>query len=70
MLPRKPNVNTILQKKRYTTNEQNLSVCEEKEVNHKLATYTQFENRITWTAEDDATIVSMIAGGYTYAKIA
>ena len=39
------------------------------EVNRKRARHTWSESSITWTVEDDATIVSMIAGGSSYAKI-
>ncbi len=39
-------------------------------MNHKQATYTQSKNRITWTVEDNATIVRMIVGGSAYAEIA
>ena len=65
-----------MQKKRNTTKEQNLNAKQsvnankEKEVNHKQATYTQSKNRITWTVEDNATIVRMIVGGSAYAEIA
>ena len=54
VLPRQPSVNANIQKK----------------ANCKGATHARSKISITWTVEDDATIVSIIVGGSSYAKIA